>query len=82
MKGNPTKQAIYSLQRIVDLTFQNRNLITHIIGYSDDYQSHKINPDINSLENYHKLIQDKFGREAGTNFTSAFKGIMDCLENY
>jgi uncharacterized protein with von Willebrand factor type A (vWA) domain len=82
MSGNPTKQAIYSLQRIADLTFQNRNLITHMIGYSSDNQSHKVEPDINSLEYYHKLIQDKFGRGGGTSFTSAFKGVMDCLHIY
>ncbi len=35
MGGNPTTQAKYSLQRILDMTYSYPNIITNIVTYSD-----------------------------------------------
>lgn len=82
MSGYPTQQVKYSLQRIVDLTFQNRNMITYMIGYSDNAKSYIVDPQIQRAEYYYKEVVEKFGRGGGTNFSSAFQAIVDCLKIY
>jgi len=82
MDGNPTRQVKLSLKKIVDLTFQNSNLITYLVGYSDSGVSYTINTAGYSTNYYYDLIDEKFGRGGGTYFNYAFKGVIDCLYNY
>ena len=73
-------QAIYSLNRIVDMTFQHRQLITHIVSYNDRAISFEIDthlPQQTALNQVNALKAD-----GGTSFTSAFNEIVNVIDRY
>lgn len=82
MSGAPTQQVKYALQRIVDLTFQNTNIITNMIGYSDNATSYFIDSTSHNNEYYQREVVSKFGRGGGTSFTSAFNEIIKSAKKF
>lgn len=80
MSGNPTEQVKYSLNRIVDMTFKYSQVMTHVIGYSDNVIQFAIDK-TNPIDSYRAHIA-RIGRGGGTSFRSAFNGITDVCKKY
>ncbi|ARF10152.1 ankyrin repeat protein [Hokovirus HKV1] len=80
MSGNPLTQAKYSLNRIIDLTYQNLSNITNIVTYNDNYNIIDINT--SSAEIHYKTIINNLVATGGTSFTSAFKGICSVIDKH
>lgn len=79
MGGAPTEQVQYSLQRVVDLTFQNRHLVTSIIHYDDSASTLNILPDSFNADHYKEKIRNINAR-GGTYFRTAFAEIIRSIE--
>ena len=78
MSGNPITQCKYSLNRIIDLTYANSNIITNIITYNDLASSIYIST-AQSMDSY-RLIIEEMKSGGGTSFNSAFNEIMKVCE--
>lgn len=80
MSGSPTRQVQYSLARIVDLVFDTPHLLSHVVCYSDQAHSFKIDRTRGKDENM--LAVHRVGRGGGTSFTSAFREIVNVIRLY
>ncbi len=80
MTGSPTTQCQYSINRIIDLTYQHSYLVTNIITYSDNAENIFVDTSL-PLENYRTIVNNmKAG--GGTSFASAFNKIVSvCKDN-
>ena len=81
MRGNPAAQCRYSLNRIVDLTYQCKHLITNIIAYDDRAESTLINTSAYGADYYHSIVS-KIDARGGTSFECAFNEIVKLCEAY
>lgn len=80
MSGSPTKQVIYSLNRIIDVTYKLPQIMTTIIHYDD----RAINMEINKLQPidfYRNYVQTKTDG-GGTSFRSAFDELIKVCEKH
>lgn len=80
MSGKPMEQVRYSLKRLVDLNYRNKNLITNMIGYSDTAKSYFLDTSKSIESNYQTC--DYFGRGGGTYFSEAFREIVEVLKKF
>ena len=80
MTGNPINQAKYSLNRIVDLSYQNKSNITNIITYNDNFKIIEI--DTKLQEFYYRTLINNLVASGGTLFSSAFKGICQTIDKF
>jgi ankyrin repeat protein len=80
MSGNPSKQVMYSTERIINMAFGSDTIDLEIITYSDTASSTKINNHVScetNMENINKSL-----RVGGTNFKSAFDEIIKVVSKY
>ena len=78
MSGAPTVQVKYSLNRIVDLLYDNPQLIANLVTYDDQYNIIELN---NAVPKEHNRdIIAKIPPGGGTSFDSAFTGIIKVIE--
>jgi ankyrin repeat protein/Mg-chelatase subunit ChlD len=80
MSGNPFEQVKYSLNRLMDLTFNNDNLETNIISYNDTATT--INVDTSSSVNHYYDLIKRMSAGGGTSFKSAFNEIVNQINKY
>lgn len=80
MAGNPIIQCKYSMERIVDITYQYKHLITHIVTYDDTASSFHVDTKMN-IEFYKEKIRP-INASGGTSFTSAFNEIASLLDKH
>jgi len=80
MSGNPNTQCKYSMCRLVDSTFDNPTLLTHIITYSDRAKSLYV--DTNQDREHLKHLINSNNDSGGTNFPSAFSEVVKICEKY
>ena len=80
MSGSPTTQVRYSLARIVDLVFAAPHLMAHVVCYSDQAHSFKIDTS-RTVEQNMTYVQ-RVGRGGGTSFASAFKETLKVCREY
>jgi len=80
MSGNPTTQCKYSMCRMVDATFDNPSLITHIVLYDDTAENMKIdtNEDRDAIK--HRINNNN--KSGGTYFRAAFSEIIKIAKLY
>ena len=81
MGGSPTQQVQYSLQRVVDLTYQNSHLITSIVHYDDTASTLHILPDSFSADSYKQQIAQIHAR-GGTVFKVAFREVLGIIRQH
>jgi ankyrin repeat protein len=75
MAGNPIVQAQYSLNRIIDLSYANPNIVSQIVTYDD---SARIIPiDCSQPIEYYRQIVRQIQGGCGTSFRSAFDRIVE-----
>lgn len=79
MGGNPIEQSKYSLNRIADLVYSNKNILANIITYDDNAKNININTN-QPREVYTKIIND-IHAGGGTSFTAAFNEIIKVLQD-
>lgn len=79
MMGSPINQVRFSLDRVVDSAYQNKNVLCHVIGYDNTTQTFFIDTSQSKELNYEKV--KKIGRSGGTSFTVAFDAIVKVMEN-
>lgn len=80
MSGNPIRQVKQSLDRLLDVTYNNSHILTHMIiyeSYSSNFEINKSRP----IVEYRNKIQTLSG-SGGTNFSSAFKEIKNVYKLY
>lgn len=80
MSGSPTTQVRYSLARIVDLVFATPHLMAHVVCYSDQAHSFKIDT-TRTVEQNMTYVQ-RVGRGGGTSFATAFKETLKVCREY
>lgn len=80
MSGNPTIQAKFSLQQILDLSYNNSNIITNIVTYSNI--ANKINIDTKQPIHYYKNIIENIRACGGTSFNASFNKILEIINQY
>lgn len=80
MSGSPTRQVKYSLHRVADMTYKYPQILTHIIGYSDNTISLPIDKTL--PQQFHRDSIEKIGRGGGTSFKAAFEEIVKVLNKY
>lgn len=80
MAGSPNKQVKYSLHRMVDLTYKYPQILTNMIGYSDNAISFAIDKSLPQA--YHRDSVERIGRGGGTSFRSAFDEIIKVCDKY
>ena len=81
MAGNPTIQVKYSLNRIVDLIYSNKQIITNLVVYDDMYDIIELNTNV-PIEQSHQTINTMNCYGSGTAFGAAFTGIIKILEKH
>jgi ankyrin repeat protein/Mg-chelatase subunit ChlD len=81
MGGNPIKQAEYSVNRLVDMTYKHKHLVTNLVAYGDSKQILDINTAYNIAHHQPKISQVLSGG-GGTSFSSAFNGIVEVCNKY
>lgn len=81
MSGSPILQCHYSLNRMIDLTYMSKHLITNIISYDDRAESILLNTDSYSAEHYRNQVS-KIGARGGTSFYCAFEEIFKICDKY
>lgn len=75
MGGTPMVQVRYSLKRLVDLTYDNPNLITTVVTYDDRVDTYPINT--TTPRAHFDGIFSVLDARGGTSFKSAFSGIVN-----
>ena len=80
MSGHPTTQVKYSLNRIVDLLYDNPQLIANLVTYDDMYEVIELNTSVPIEHNRARIAQIPSG--GGTAFGAAFTGIIKVIEKY
>jgi len=80
MAGNPTKQVIYSLNRIIDMTYKLPQIMTSIVHYDD----RAINIEINKLQPIEYFRNYVAGKTdgGGTAFRSAFDELIKICDKH
>jgi len=81
MAGNPTTQVKYSLNRIVDLIYSSKQIITNLVIYDDMYDIIELNTNV-PIEQSHQTINTMNCYGSGTAFGAAFTGIIKILEKH
>lgn len=81
MVGNPTVQIKYSLNRIVDLIYSNKQIITNLVVYDDMYDIIELNTNV-TIEQSRQTINTMNWYGGGTAFGAAFTGIIKILEKH
>ncbi|AYV77769.1 MAG: ankyrin repeat protein [Edafosvirus sp.] len=74
MSGKPIEQVKYSLNRILDITYKNPNLLTNIIHYHDIAKSTEIDK-FTAIEFYKDIVSKIDKDSGGTNFSASFNEI-------
>lgn len=78
MSGGPIKQCQYSLNRMIDLSYKNKQLISNVITYHDRAKNYTI--DTNELIEVYRQEAAKLGLgSGGTSFTAAFDEIIKVI---
>ena len=80
MAGNPMINVHYSLERIIDVNYQNSHIVSHVVTYDNYAESFEIDTK-NSIQTYKTKIKSICGG-GGTCFSSAFKQIFHICRNY
>ena len=80
MAGSPIKQVQYSLNRLLDLTYNNPNIMTTMITYDDRALSTDVNKS-NPISHYANII-DRISGGGGTSFKSAFNEVIKICDKY
>ena len=81
MGGNAIQQVKYSLQQILNSTYDHSStLLTHFITYSDKAKNVPINT-ARDKDSY-KLLISQIQADGGTSFKSAFQEIIQVCEQY
>ncbi len=81
MAGNATKQCQYSLNRMIDLSYNNKQLISNIVIYHDRAKNYTINT--NEPMEVYRLEASKLGQDSGgTSFKAAFDEIVKVCTTY
>jgi ankyrin repeat protein len=80
MSGSPFNQCKYSMDRLIDLTYLHKHLVTNIITYSDSAQTYEIGT--HCPDSYYKNLIAGMSAGGGTSFTAAFSQIIQVLKKY
>jgi len=80
MSGAPNRQVKYSLHRILDMTYKHSQLMTTVIGYSDNAVNFEI--DTKMPQALFRDSVEKVGRGGGTSFKSAFEEILKICKKH
>jgi ankyrin repeat protein/uncharacterized protein YegL len=80
MSGSPFNQCKYSMERLIDLTYKHKHLVTNIVTYSDSAQTYEIGT--HCPESYYKNLISGLSTGGGTSFTAAFNQIVQVLQKY
>lgn len=80
MAGGAFNQCKYSMERLINHTYQHKHLLTNIITYSDNATSLQIST--TSPESYYKNLIAGWSASGGTSFSAAFNEIVKVLEKY
>lgn len=80
MAGGSFDQVKYSLNRIIDTTYKNDQLVTNIVSYCDRASTIEINTS-NPQSHYDHVIQ-QLSAGGGTSFQSAFTEIVNICKKY
>jgi ankyrin repeat protein/uncharacterized protein YegL len=79
MSGNPIEQVKYSLNRILDITYDNQHIITSMVTYDDNGKIIEVNKSMS--KKLYKDIINKIVANCGTSFRSAFDQILNICKN-
>lgn len=80
MSGSAFSQVRYSLNRIIDLTYKNNQLITNLVSYCD--RASTIVVDTTNPSSYYEGEITRLQAGGGTSFQSAFTEIVKISQRY
>jgi ankyrin repeat protein len=82
MSGNPKTQTEFACHQMIDMTYQNKHLITSVVLYDNNVCHLDIDTkDFN--KQYHKtMITNEIQKSGGTSFVIAFEEIVTIIKKY
>jgi hypothetical protein len=80
--ARPITQAKFSLEKIIDLTYDNPHLVTSVVLYDCNAMHMDIDTKLNEKKHYYDVINDELEKSGGTNFMNAFNEIKTIIDKY
>ncbi|MBA4242259.1 MAG: hypothetical protein C0448_16180, partial [Sphingobacteriaceae bacterium] len=81
MSGSPIRQVRSSLDRLLDITYKNSHILTHMVTYGSNANNYEINKTRPVCE-YRTKISNLSGNSGGTSFEAAFSEILKLCAKY
>ena len=82
MCGNPKEQCKYSMGRIIDVAFNNPQLLTTAVFYDDRSETINIDVQHSTIDQNIAKCNTAINISGGTNFKSAFDAVFKICEMY